>query len=377
MKKILSFSVAIVLSLINTSCAKITIGQTDAFGLGAQYATEEDSGQFYNYFKDTSGIQYSKNKPYAPGKDFVLDTSEPAEDDEGNTVTLESYVTTIGTIPIVNAVGYSKIMAEQFILSNIDSEYSWKFFNRYPIFYSKDFYDSTRSTLETPDEIKILLYQKENREYYVQDKKRADIVLDDSGMELKLKSNETATDIAKDALVFFVNPDNPVDNLTVEQIRKIYQGEIKNWKELSGDDCKIEVYNRGEYTYNRNYFDRKVMNGEKATAGKMVRTSKEYIFEDGQLNKYAAEYENTAGAIGYGYRSLVQKYYGDTVKILRVNGIEAKTETLQNDSYPYTIPVTATVRNDDSGALGRRVLKWFFSKEGQAAMKRCGLEQVG
>ncbi|MDO4488015.1 MAG: substrate-binding domain-containing protein, partial [Eubacteriales bacterium] len=53
-------------------------------------------------------------------------------------------------------------------------------------------------------------------------------------------------EIATDALIFVVNKDNPVENLTTEQIRKIYTGEITNWKEVGGNDCEIIPFQRNE-----------------------------------------------------------------------------------------------------------------------------------
>lgn len=57
--------------------------------------------------------------------------------------------------------------------------------------------------------------------------------------ELKQEGEWLLTPFATDALVFVVNEDNPVDSLTTEQVRKIYTGQITNWKEVGGEDLDI------------------------------------------------------------------------------------------------------------------------------------------
>ncbi len=69
---------------------------------------------------------------------------------------------------------------------------------------------------------------------------------EDKGIELEI------VPITKEAFVFVINPDNTVDTLTQEQIRKIYTGEIKNWKELGGDDAEIVAYQRDETSGSQN-----------------------------------------------------------------------------------------------------------------------------
>lgn len=62
--------------------------------------------------------------------------------------------------------------------------------------------------------------------------------------ELKQEGEWLLTPFATDALVFVVNEDNPVDSLTTEQVRKIYTGQITNWKEVGGEDLDIIPFQR-------------------------------------------------------------------------------------------------------------------------------------
>ncbi|MCL2696102.1 MAG: substrate-binding domain-containing protein, partial [Clostridiales bacterium] len=64
--------------------------------------------------------------------------------------------------------------------------------------------------------------------------------------ELDLKNNADLFPIGKDALVFIVNADNPVDSLTTKQIQDIYSGKIKNWKQVGGEDKPIVAFQRPE-----------------------------------------------------------------------------------------------------------------------------------
>ena len=69
--------------------------------------------------------------------------------------------------------------------------------------------------------------------------------------------------VAKDAFVFLVNPKNPVRNLTIEQIQKIYTGEIRNWKEVGGNDATINPYIRNANSGSQEKMETIVMNGLK------------------------------------------------------------------------------------------------------------------
>ena len=67
--------------------------------------------------------------------------------------------------------------------------------------------------------------------------------------------------VCYDAFVFITHKDNPVDNLTIEEIQKIYSGQITNWKEVGGNDEKIRAYQREENSGSQTAMEKLVMQG--------------------------------------------------------------------------------------------------------------------
>lgn len=385
MKKSRIVSVFIVATMLLTACSRSNSAKTDVFGLGA-IAANSDAEEYYNYFANADSIpaDYSEGL-FEPQNDFKFVSEEEQEDSSGKIGNVKRYDCGIGTLPSVKAVGYSKVLAARFALQSLDRRYADKFFEKYPVYYSAESYSAIVNSLFEKQTIEEQLYLKDGSEYYVKGEKTADIVLDDSGIDTEPKNGTERKIIAKDALVFFVNSDCAIDNLTLSQIRDIYSGRIKDFGEISKKtDGKISVFTRGESTYNLRYFNDKVMNGEKATAAKTVgvfnRNSAEsnnyYSFEGEEYRKYAAEYDNSKNAIGYAYRSLVNKYYKDSVKIISIDGVKPTDENIKNGKYPLSIDVTATVKSGNDGKTGQRVLDWFYSEKGQSALNECGVVSI-
>ena len=151
------------------------------------------------------------------------------------------------------------------------------------------------------------------------------------GVELK------TAPLAIDALVFIVNPKNPVKNLTADQVRKIYTGEITNWKEVGGNDATINPYIRNANSGSQEKMETIVMNGLKMIDWpEMVG----YVM----LSPYY-QLEQDENGIAY-----TPFYYYDTIvnddrtQVIGVNGIVPSKQTIEDDSYPYVTHVMASVR---------------------------------
>ena len=145
--------------------------------------------------------------------------------------------------------------------------------------------------------------------------------------------------IAKDAFVFLVNPKNPVRSLTIEQIQKIYTGEIRNWKEVGGNDATINPYVRNPNSGSQEKMETIVMDGlTMIDWPEMVG----YVM----LSPYF-QLENDENGIAY-----TPFYYYDTIvnddrtQVIGVNGIVPSKQTIENGSYPYVTLVMSSVRAD-------------------------------
>lgn len=148
---------------------------------------------------------------------------------------------------------------------------------------------------------------------------RCDIGLSSRDLKDDEKANLEGTVVAIDGIAIIVNPSNPIEDLSVEQIGKIYTGEITNWKDVGGDERPI------------------VLIGREAASG--TRDGFESITGTKDKCKYAQELTSTGDVIqtvssnpnAIGYASLAS--VKDSIKVLKVENIEPSKDTIQNGSY--------------------------------------------
>nr|WP_044477738.1 phosphate ABC transporter substrate-binding protein [Paenibacillus antibioticophila] len=154
---------------------------------------------------------------------------------------------------------------------------------------------------------------------------QADIGNSDVFAEEKLEAGPAAElvdhQVAVVAMAAVVNPAVGVDNLTKDQLVKIFTGEVKNWSEVGGADQAIQIVNRPSSSGTRATF-------EKYALGTKTEDLEGSIQEDssGTVKKLVAE---TPGAIGY----LALSYLDDSVKTVKYEGVEANEENVTNGSY--------------------------------------------
>lgn len=134
--------------------------------------------------------------------------------------------------------------------------------------------------------------------------------------------------IAHDGISVIVNENNPVDNLSIEQLRDIYSGKITNWKELGGEDLKIQIVNRDEASGTREAFKTIVMDGTSFDRRATVLPG------TGQVRDVVSR---SRGAIGYISMGFVESSTATTsVKALSVNHVEATEKTVASGGYPIS-----------------------------------------
>ena len=144
-----------------------------------------------------------------------------------------------------------------------------------------------------------------------------------------LKSEEEekgaqANIVALDGVAIVVNPDNAVDDLTVDQIAQIFKGEITNWKDLGGADEEIAVYGREAGSGTRGAFEELVG----------VEDACKYLNEYSSTGDVIGNVASNPSAIGYASLSAV----GDNVKAVKVNGVECSEATVQDGTYEIQRP---------------------------------------
>ena len=167
--------------------------------------------------------------------------------------------------------------------------------------------------------------------------------------------------IAIDGIAVITNSSNAVENLTKEDLIKIYTGEIKNWKELGGKDENIVVLGREAGSGTRGAFEELLG----------IVDSCVYAGELDSTGGVKAKVASTEGTIGYVSLDVVD----DTVKALKLDGVEATEANIKAGSYLLSRPfVMAT--NGEISAQNEIVQTWFDyikSAKGQEVIKSVGL----
>lgn len=182
----------------------------------------------------------------------------------------------------------------------------------------------------------------------------------------KLKDEEAekldATVVGLDGIALVVNPTNKLEDITLQDLAKVYSGEITNWKELGGDDKAIVVIGREDGSGTRDGFESIVM------GDKEPKYAQELESTGSVINAVAT----TDGAIGYASLANVD----ETVKALKIGGVEATEENVKSGAYEVQRPfICATLKGSDN-KLVKAYLDFILSEEGQALVLAQGAVPV-
>lgn len=183
----------------------------------------------------------------------------------------------------------------------------------------------------------------------------------EAGVELKL------IPIAKEAFVFFVNRENPINDLSIEQIQDIYTKQITNWQDVGGENLKITPFQRPKNSGSQTIMLK--MMGERKLPKPLMEES---AADMGGIISAVADYRNLNSAIGYSFRFFATEMKQEGgIKLLKINGIEPIPENIRDGSYPFTVDVYAVVTKEPEGN-SKLLLDWILSEEGQDFIEQCG-----
>ena len=129
--------------------------------------------------------------------------------------------------------------------------------------------------------------------------------------------------VAYDCIVPVVHPSNSMKNITLAQLKDVYMGKIKNWKEIGGPDLKIVVVSRDTSSGTYEVWEKKVMNKERVYPGALLQASNGAVVQAVSKNK------NAIGYIGIGY-------INKSIKALTTNGIIGSAQTTLDGTYPIS-----------------------------------------
>jgi phosphate transport system substrate-binding protein len=176
------------------------------------------------------------------------------------------------------------------------------------------------------------------------------------------------TPVASDAFVFVVNVNNPVKSLTVNQIQRIYTGEITNWAQVGGQDTEMKVYTRP-----RNSGSEEVMRELVMGDLEMAEFPESSI---GQMSWVFTEIIENDNAICYtfnNYKELIMRMANAVVPRIAINGVFPDEATVKDETYPFISKVHVAIRSDlDHNSMAYKMFEWLQSVYAKHTYEECG-----
>ncbi len=173
----------------------------------------------------------------------------------------------------------------------------------------------------------------------------------------------TEIPVARDGLSVYVSASNPINELSMEQLKSIFTGKVTNWKEVGGADAKIIVYSRENSSGTYVFFKEHVLNNADYTVRAQSMPGTAAV-----VNAVAKE----KNGIGYGGAA-----YAKGIKIIKVKkdasspGVTPDLAHVKDGSYPLSRPLFFYLRNKPAGDIGAYV-DWVLSPAGQAIVTKVG-----
>lgn len=162
--------------------------------------------------------------------------------------------------------------------------------------------------------------------------------------------------IGLEGFVFFVNENNPIDNLTADEIREIYAGEYINWSQLGGAN--------------------RVINPVSRLKGSGSQSAMDSFMGDAKIAP-KSPLAITGASIGFSFRYYMDGIVGNkSVKMLSLNGVYPSAENIQNGSYPIIAKFYAIYRADNDNENVQKLIDWILSYEGQEIIEKTGYVRI-
>ena len=172
------------------------------------------------------------------------------------------------------------------------------------------------------------------------------------------------TPVAWDALVVIVHRDNPAENITLDQLRRLYKGKITSWQELGGKDAPVELY---------------VRTGKISGVGRTLRELVFYNYEEEFVAKHMVEESATLerdmvtnpNGVGMTGISSARKFKG-IAKILKLEGKEPSYDNIRTGQYFLYRPLYVVTNLEDRNPEVRKFVSFISSEQGKTIMRNVG-----
>lgn len=180
-----------------------------------------------------------------------------------------------------------------------------------------------------------------------------------------LKEEEVASGlneviIAYDGIVVVTHPSNKVKDLTMEQVKQIFTGEVTNWSEFGGDDLEIVVVSREDGSGSRDAFQEIV----DYSSGELIRNSI-IASGNGNIKTTVANNKHAVGFISF-------EYIDENISTININGVEATAENVLQEKYSLSRPFLFVYKEGQLTEAGQHFIDFILSEEGQLIAAEAG-----
>ncbi|MFB5088388.1 phosphate ABC transporter substrate-binding protein [Psychrobacillus sp. PGGUH221] len=166
--------------------------------------------------------------------------------------------------------------------------------------------------------------------------------------------------IAYDGIVVVTHPSNKVKDLTMEQIKQIFTGEVTNWNELGGNDMEIVVVSREDGSGSRDAFQEIV----DYSSGELVRSAI-IASGNGNIKTTVANNKHAVGFISF-------EYIDESISTIDVSGVEANAENVLQGKYSLSRPFLFVYKEGQLTDAGQRFIDFILSEDGQLIAAEAG-----
>lgn len=166
--------------------------------------------------------------------------------------------------------------------------------------------------------------------------------------------------IAYDGIVVVTHPSNKVKDITMEQVKQIFTGEVTNWKELGGEDMEIVVVSREDGSGSRDAFQEIV----DYSSGELIRNAI-IASGNGNIKTTVATNKHAIGFISF-------EYIDETISTLKIDGVEPTAQNVLDEKYALSRPFLFVHTEDGLTESGKAFIDYIFTKEAQEIVAEAG-----
>lgn len=185
----------------------------------------------------------------------------------------------------------------------------------------------------------------------------------------------TLTEIGLEAFVFLVPKSNPINNLSMQQIKNIYSGKTDYWKTLGWKDGgKILKYQRPKSSGSQTLLE--YVMGDLPIEKPQPVFSRDLIQSNSLMEQVTVPYRGVQSGLGYSFKfyATTMKYNPDT-KLLSIDGVEPTAENITSKVYPYSTKFYAMTIGEPQGNT-KKVIDWILSDQGQDLIEKTGYSKI-